>query len=110
GVVVELGDLWAGEERKVLLTLAIPAIGALGLAQVATLALTYVTVPDLIEETITIPLHVNVVPRDQAAGRIPDRRVHSELLFQRSQQAKRRAADALRRGDALAARAEYQSA
>jgi Ca-activated chloride channel homolog len=110
GVVAELGDLWAGEERKLLLTLAVPAVAALGLAQVATLELTYVAVPDLVEQTITLPIHVNVVPGDQAAGRIPDPKVHSELLFQRSQQAKRRAAEALARGDAAAARAEYQSA
>src|SRR4051794_39752888 len=56
GVVAELGDLWAAEERKVLLTLAIPAIPALGLAQVATLELTYVALPDLAEQTITLPV------------------------------------------------------
>ena len=110
GVLAELGDLWAGEERKVLLTLAVPAVAELGLAQVASLELTYVALPDLVEQTITLPIHVNVVPGDQAAGRIPDPKVHSELLFQRSQQAKRRAAEALNRGDTAAARAEYQSA
>jgi len=110
GVVAELGDLWAGEERKVLLTLAVPAMATLGLAQVAMLELTYVALPDLVEQTVSIPIHVNVVPGDQAAGRIPDPKVHSELLFQRSQQAKRRAAEALARGDAETARAEYQSA
>ena len=85
-------------------------MSALGLAQIATLSLTYVTVPGLVEETITIPLHVNVVPGDEAAGRIPDPRVSSEVLFQRAQEAKRRAASALRTGDVHAARAEYQSA
>jgi Ca-activated chloride channel family protein len=110
GVVAELGDLWAGEERKVLITLAVPAMPGLGLAQVATLELVYVALPDLVEQTVTIPVHVNVVPGDQAAGRIPDPKVHSELLFQRAQEAKRRAADALARGDVDAARAEYQSA
>jgi Ca-activated chloride channel family protein len=110
GIVVELGDLWAGEERKLLLTLNIPAMPALGLAQVAALELTYVALPDLAQQTITIPLHVNVVPGDQAAGRIPDPKVHTELLFQRAQKAKRDAADALGTGDVNAARAAYGAA
>jgi len=49
---------------------------------------------------------VNVVPGDQAAGRIPDPRVRNELTYLEVQDAKRRAAEALRegrRGDALAA-------
>jgi Ca-activated chloride channel family protein len=110
GVVAELGDLWAGEERKVLISLAVPAMAGLGLAQVATLELTYVALPDLVEQTVSIPIHVNVVPGDQAAGRIQDPKVHDELLFQRAQQAKRRGAEALNAGDAESARAEYQSA
>jgi Ca-activated chloride channel homolog len=110
GVVAELGDLWAGEQRTVLVTLAVPAIAALGLAQVATLELTYVALPDLIEQTVTLPLHVNVVPGDEAAGRVPDPKVRTELLFQRAQQAKRRAADALRVGDTAAAQVAYRAA
>ena len=110
GVVAELGDLWAGEERKLLVTLAVPAMPSLGLAQVATLELTYVALPDLVEQTVTLPLHVNVVPGDQAAGRVPDPKVRTELLFQRAQQAKRRAAEALGAGDVQAARAAYRAA
>ena len=99
GVMVELGDLWAGEERKLLLGLGVPAIAALGLAQIATLELRYVTLPELSEQTVTLPISVNVVPGDQAAGRIADPRVRTELLFQQAQDAKRRAADAIARGD-----------
>ena len=110
GVVVELGDLWAGEERKLLVTLAVPAVPSLGLAQVATLELTYVALPALAEQTVTLPVHVNVVPGDQAAGRVPDPTVRSELVFQRTQQAKRRAAEALGAGDVQAARAAYRAA
>ena len=110
GVVAELGDLWAGEERKLLVTLAVPAMPSLGLAQVATLELTYVALPELEEQTVTLPLHVNVVPGDQAAGRVPDPKVRTELVFQRAQQAKRRAAEALGAGDVQAARAAYRAA
>jgi Ca-activated chloride channel family protein len=48
---------------------------------------------------VTLPVSVNVVPGDQAAGRIPDPVVRTELAFQRAQRAKRDAADALRQGD-----------
>jgi Ca-activated chloride channel homolog len=99
GVMLELGDLWAGERRKLLLGLDVPASPALGLAQVATLELRYVALPDLLEQTISLPVSVNVVPGDEAAGRVPDPRVRSELLFQRAQQAKREAADAIAGGD-----------
>jgi Ca-activated chloride channel homolog len=99
GVMVELGDLWAGEQRRLLLGLGVPAMAALGLAQVATLELRYTALPDLAEQTVTLPVSVNVVPGDQAAGRVPDPKVRTELLFQQAQEAKRRAADAIARGD-----------
>jgi Ca-activated chloride channel family protein len=104
GVMIELGDLWAGEQRKVLLTLGVPAIAALGLCTVATLELRYVALPGLAEETVTVPVNVNVVPGDEAAGRVPNPTVRTELVFQKAQGAKRRAAEALSRGDEEEAR------
>lgn len=109
-IMVELGDLWAGEERKLVLTLAVPAKTALGLAQIAELELRYVVVPGFAEQTVTIPVHVNVVPGDQAAGRIPDQKVRTELVYQQVQDAKRQAADALRDGDGARARRAYDTA
>jgi Ca-activated chloride channel family protein len=103
GVMVEVGDLWAGEARTLLLTFAVPARSTLGLARIAELELRYVAVPALEEQTITIPVHVNVVAGDQAAGRIPDPKVRTELIYQQVQGAKRRASDALREGDTGAA-------
>ena len=110
GVMIELGDLWAGEARKLVLSFAVPALSGLGLAEIATLELRYVTLPAFAEETITLPLTVNVVPGDQAAGRVRDPKVHTELLFQQAQEAKRRAAEALARGDAGGALAAYSAA
>jgi len=110
GVMIELGDLWAGETRKLVLTFAVPALPALGLAEIASLELRYVTLPAFAEETITLPLNVNVVPGDQAAGRVRDPKVQTELLFQRAQEAKRQAADAIGRGDDDAALAAYAAA
>ena len=45
GIMVELGDFYSGETRKLLIELTIPAMAALGLAQVADLTLTYVELP-----------------------------------------------------------------
>ncbi len=110
GVMIELGSLYAGETRKLILTLAVPGIPALGLAEIATLELGYVALPALEQQTITLPLHVNVVPGDQAAGRIPDPVVRTEAAFQRAQQAKREASSAWSADDPRAAAAALGNA
>ena len=98
GALIELGSFHAGETRRLLITLQVPSIPALGLVQVASLEFTHVALPDLVQHVTTVPVHVNVVPGDQAAGRIPDPIVRSEALFQRSQQAKRESSRLLSEG------------
>jgi Ca-activated chloride channel homolog len=109
-VMVELGDLWAGETRKLLLRFHVPAMPALGLATVAELTLKYVELPALDTHTVTLPISVNVVPGDQAAGRIPDPVVTTEVAFQQAQEAKRQASQALRDGDWSTAQSLLRSA
>lgn len=99
GVLIELGSLYSGETRKLILTFAVPGIPSLGLAEIATLQLGYVALPSLEQETVTLPIHVNVVPGDQAAGRVPDPVVRTEAAFLRVQRAKREASAALSDGD-----------
>ena len=53
---------------------------------------------------------VNVVPGDEAAGRVPNPTVRTERAFQQAQRDKQAATDALRAGDAPAAAAMYASA
>jgi Ca-activated chloride channel family protein len=110
GFVVELGDFYDGETRRVLLQIDVPAMAELGLAQIAELELRYVEVGKLKAETVTLPLHVNVVPGDAAAGRIPDPTVRSELAFQEAQRAKQKAAEDLRSGDVQGAAHRYFAA
>lgn len=98
GAMLELGSFYAGETRRLLVTLQVPGIAALGLAQVATLEFVHVSLPDLVQHTTAMPLHVNVVPGDEAAGRVPDPQVRSEVLFQRTQQAKRESSRLLSQG------------
>jgi Ca-activated chloride channel family protein len=98
-VMIELGDLYAREQRKLLMRFQVPAMAALGVTQIATLSLTHVELPGLVEHTVTVPISVNVVPGDEAAARVPDPTVRSEVLFQEAQDAKRRASEAFENGD-----------
>jgi Ca-activated chloride channel family protein len=108
--MVELGDFYAGERRRLLLEIDVPAMSGLGLAQVCELELRYVELPDLSTELITVLIHVNVVPGDEAAGRIPNPTVRSERAFQDAQRSKREAAEALRDGDVSGAARVYRDA
>jgi Ca-activated chloride channel family protein len=110
GFIVELGDFYSGEQRKLLLTIDVPAMSGLGLEQVCELELQWVDTTTLDSHTVTIPVHVNVVPGDEAAGRVPNATVRTELAFQAAQRSKRDAADALRRGDIGTACAAYDDA
>ena len=98
GAQLELGSFYAGETRRLLLTLKVPGIPALGLVQVATLQFSHVALPELVMHTTSVPVHVNVVPGDQAAGRVADPKVRSEALFQRTQRDKRKAGQLLSEG------------
>lgn len=98
GAMLELGSFYGGETRRLLIKLHIPGIPALGLAQVATLEFVHVALPDVVQHTTTMPVHVNVVPGDQAAGRVPDPQVRTEALFQQTQKAKRDSSQLLSEG------------
>jgi Ca-activated chloride channel family protein len=97
--MVELGDLYGEETRKLLLKFKVPAMAALGLAQIASLELAYVELPGLVEQVVSLPISVNVVPGDVAAGRVPHPTVHTELLFQEAQDIKKQASEAFERHD-----------
>lgn len=96
---VQVGDLLAGEERKVVLTLSVPGMSALGLCQIADLQLTFTQLPELVEYTITQPLHVNVVPGDQLAQRKVNHTVLAERTMAIIQQEKDGAKRDLATGD-----------
>ncbi|KAF0969868.1 hypothetical protein BPODLACK_01557 [Gordonia sp. YY1] len=98
-VMIELGDFYALEERKLLLRMKVDGLAAFGLAQIATLELRYVETATLTEHTVSLPISVNVVPGDEASGRVPDPKVESERLYQEGQAAKLRASEAFEAGD-----------
>lgn len=110
GFMIELGSLYSGESRRLVLEVDVPAISSLGLAKVCDLELRWVDVESMKSEVATMPISVNVVPGDQAAGRIEDPEVTTELAFQRAQRQKREATDALRDGDPEQAINRYHAA
>jgi Ca-activated chloride channel family protein len=85
-------------------------MAALGLAQVCKLELQWVELATMDTHKVFIPVTVNVVPGDEAAGRIANPVVVTERAFQQAQRDKQRATDALRAGDASAAAQIYAGA
>ncbi len=57
----------------------------------------------MVQHTATLPINVNVVPGDEAAGRVRDLEVRSEALFQQTQQAKRESSRLLSAGQPVEA-------
>lgn len=110
GVLAELGDFYSGESRRIVMTIDVPAMAALGLAQIATLTLTYVELATLEQHTVTLPVSVNVVPFDIARGRVAKPEVKREKLFLETQSAKRAIEAALRDGDYETARTKLSEA
>jgi Ca-activated chloride channel family protein len=104
GVTIELGDFYSDETRRLVLALDVPGRAQLGLAQVAELVLRYVELPGLVEHTVTLPLTVNVLPGDEASGRVRKPEVEREKLLLSAQKAKRESEDLLRKGDVAGAR------
>jgi Ca-activated chloride channel family protein len=69
-----------------------------------------VELPALVQHSVTVPVHVNVLPGDQAAGRVPDATVRTELAYLQTQRAKRAAAEFMSGGNAPAALGELRRA
>jgi Ca-activated chloride channel family protein len=98
-VVVPLGDMYAGEQRELLVHIDVPALAVLGPQALLTLAIEYVSLPDLQAQTITWPVAVNVVSAEDAAGRVADPSVTSARLLAQATQDKKQATESLLHGD-----------
>ncbi len=110
GVTINLGDLYGGEERSVLVGLHVPALADLGTTTVATLELSYTSLPELQVHTVDLPVSINVVPGDEARGRVPDARVRIARLLLDVDDVKRSASERLRAGDTDAAQSSLADA
>jgi len=103
--VVQLGDLYAGENRRFMIDIEVPGIRALGLCQIAEITIEYLNLADRQEISVTTPINVNVVPGDQAAGRIANPVIRAERLIIAAQSEKATAIEELRSGDSKTASA-----
>ena len=108
GFMVEVGSLLSKEKRRLLFEIDVPDIAALGLAQVCEMELRWVESETMESKVVKIPVNVNVVPGDQAPGRVTNPEVETELRFQQSQRDKRAANEAIARGDHDEARRLWQ--
>jgi Ca-activated chloride channel family protein len=97
--VVQLGDLYAGENRRFMIDIEVPGIKALGLCQIAEITIEYLNLSDRQEISVTTPVNVNVVPGDQAAGRIANPVIRAERLIIAAQSEKATAIEELRSGN-----------
>ena len=96
--VVQLGDLYSGENRRFVINIQVPGIAALGLCKIADITIEYLDLGQRQEISVTMPVNVNVVPGDVAAGRISDPIVRAERLILEAQTAKSLAVEELRSG------------
>jgi Ca-activated chloride channel family protein len=106
--VVQLGDLYSGENRRFVINIELPGIAALGLCKIADITIEYLDLAARQEITVTMPVNVNVVPGDVAAGRISDPIVRAERLILEAQSAKSLAVDELRSGKTKEASSRLQ--
>lgn len=97
--VVQLGDIYAGENRRFVIDIEVPGMPALGLTTIANVTLEYLDVASMQEITVSMPVQVNVVPNDVAKGRLADPVVRAERLILTAQTEKAAAIDELRNGD-----------
>lgn len=101
--VVQLGDIYAGENRRFIIDIAVPGIAALGLCTIADITLEYLDVANMQEISVSMPVQVNVVPDDVAKGRLADPIVQAERLIISAQTEKEQAISELRSGDSRTA-------
>jgi Ca-activated chloride channel family protein len=96
--VLQLGDLYSGENRRFVVKIDVPGIAALGLCKIADITIEYLDLGQRQEISVTMPVNVNVVPGDVAAGRVSDPIVRAERLILEAQTAKSFAVEELRAG------------
>lgn len=96
--VLQLGDIYAGENRRFVLDIEVPGMPALGLTTIADITLEYLDITAMQEISVSMPVQVNVVPDDVAKGRLADPVVRAERLILTAQSEKAAAIEELRNG------------
>ncbi len=95
---VQLGDMYAGENRRFMIDFEVPQIASLGLATIANIVIDYTNLVNMTEVSVTLPVQVNVVPDDIAKGRVIDPVIRAERLVLKAQSEKLLATEEIRSG------------
>ena len=101
--VVQLGDLFAGENRRFIIMVDVPGIADLGLCKIADVTIEYTDLAARNEISVKMPVNVNVVPGDQAAGRVEDPIVKAERMILQAQSEKALATEEILQGNTKSA-------
>ena len=109
-LIINIGDMYAGEERRILLNLGVPAVANLGTTTIANVDINFTQVSDLTDHHVQLPITVNVVPGDQARNRVPNPVVSVEELILQSNDAKKKMSQSLRDRDIRSARSTLADA
>lgn len=105
GVQAQVGDLFAGERRRVVFALCIPQLAMLGVTRVAEVVLRYVSVVGAVAaHEVTMPVTVNLVSADEAAAAEVDHEVTEQVVLLSAAKARRDAAEAADRENFAVAR------
>jgi hypothetical protein len=106
GLEASLGDLFGGEQRKLVFYLAVPAMADLGPIQVAEAVIRWTDIrgPEVKLHTRTVPVSVNVVPGAEAEGAAPQPEVIDQVVILRAAKAWKEARELADRGDLDGAR------
>ena len=97
--LVQLGDMYAGENRRFMIDFEVPQLASLGLTTIAELTLEYLNLEDHQQFSVMMPVMVNVVPQDVADSRVPNPIVRAEHLVLTAQSEKSKAISDLRNGN-----------
>jgi Ca-activated chloride channel family protein len=92
GLQLQLGDAYAEQERRVVFSLHVPRLEALGPASVADVVVRYVAVgAEIAAHELHVPVLVNLVSADEAATAVPDAEVVEEIVVLKSAKAQEQA-------------------
>lgn len=98
-VVIPLGDIYAGEQRELLIQFQVPSLDQLGSHELALLTIEFVTLPNFEAGEVRWPLTVGVVDPQERDRHTPEPTVRVAALLADVVAKKRHAVEALHRGD-----------
>lgn len=104
GLVATIGDMYAGEERRLLLRFEVPPLTGRGSQVIADITVVFTTADTLTEHRIKVPVTVTAAPSAEVGTPVPNPIVEVERLLWESDVRMKEAIVDLQRDDPAAAR------